>query len=228
MFSVIRMVFMFSGLQESFSAGRTATLTHPWYLLDFQTHRWCSLRLALHFAAQSLPKGTLEDPLANIGCPSSVLLCLLLFLRFLPPLWTWPLHRQCSETAVFFLGGGSISLHCTLKTALRKEPSPNRGLQLCFPVLGLLLPCKFPSLMVVSCTSLSVLMGMRHSHWITSRGQGLMETCWRPLKLLKDAINKFGACAKAQPRSNSCIITCSRFCSLTYIPSLIRGMWAKT
>ena len=123
MFSVIRMVFMFSGLQESSSAGRTATLTHAWYLLDFQTHRWCSLRLALHFAAQSLPKGTLEDPLANIGCPSSVLLCLLLFLRFLPPLWTWPLHRQCSETAVFFLGGGAQS------PSIYTENCPQEGTQ---------------------------------------------------------------------------------------------------
>ena len=44
-------------------------------------------------------------------------------------------------------------------------------------------------------------------------------SCWRPLKLLNDAVNKFGTQAKAQPLRDSFIINCTLFCSLTYITS---------
>ena len=44
-----------------------------------------------------------------------------------------------------------------------------------------------------------------------------VQRCWRPLKLLNDAVNKFSAHAKAQPLRDSLIINCTWFCSLTYV-----------
>ena len=42
-------------------------------------------------------------------------------------------------------------------------------------------------------------------------------SCWRPLKLLNDAVNKFGTHAEEQPLKDTFIVTCTWFCSLTYV-----------